>query len=424
VTPNRRPWPAAAGIVGCLSFVLIGWSGLLVPSLIRSIKDTFDQSDAGIGVFYFVYAAVYAAGSLGGGLITERFGRRRVLSVLAALHGLGFIGFGLAPSWAWFLIAALPAGLGAGGLDGGGNGLILDLYQSRRGRALNLLHLFFSLGALSAPLAVGRLVDSGVAWPSIATATGLAALAIGAAFLVVPMPDGRVGAIPADPVEASATSRRLGDRLAAPLILLAIAISCYVASEVGVSNWLVRFLEPAPITVATTALSLFWAGLAIGRLFAARFADRFDHIRFAAAASVAMSIALLGAILVPSLPASIAMFALAGVATGPVFPMIIAIGGDRYPDRTSAVSGFLSSAAVVGSIVYPPVMGFLSVSVGLTVAMLGTVLLGLASAGALMLVGRWHPPAREAALEDPGRVDFGQPPVMLSNEPSEGEGTR
>jgi fucose permease len=424
VTPNPRPWPAAAGIVGCLSFFLIGWSGLLVPSLIRSIKDSFDQSDAGIGVFYFVYAVFYAAGSLGGGLVTERFGRRTVLTVVAVLHAVGLVGFGLAPSWGWFLVAALPAGLGAGGLDGGGNGLILDLYQSGRGRALNLLHVFFSLGALSAPLAVGRLVESGVAWPSIATATGVAALAIGVAFLVVPMPHGRVGPASADPAGATRTRGRMGDRLAAPLILLAIAISCYVASEVGVSNWLVRFLEPAPITVATTALSLFWAGLAIGRLVAARLADRFDHVRFAAAASVAMSIALIGAILVPSLPASIALFALAGVATGPVFPMIIAIGGDRYPDRTSAVSGFLSGAAVVGSIIYPPIMGFLSVTVGLTVAMLGTVLLGLACAGALILVGRRPPPAQDTSRADPERVDFGQPGVMLASERPEGETTR
>jgi fucose permease len=216
----------------------------------------------------------------------------------------------------------------------------------------------------------------------------------------------------------------MGDRLAAPLILLAIAISCYVASEVGVSNWLVRFLEPAPITVATTALSLFWAGLAIGRLLAARLADRFDHVRFAAAASVAMSIALVGAILVPSLPVSIALFGLAGVATGPVYPMIITVGGDRYPDRTAAVSGFLGSAAVVGSIIYPPIMGFLSVTVGLTVAMLGTVLLGLASAGALLLVGRWRPPAQERARADAEPVDFEQPGVMLANERAEGEATR
>ena len=32
----------------------------------------------------------------------------------------------------------------------------------------------------------------------------------------------------------------------------AVAICCYVAAEVGVSNWLVRFLEPAPLTTATT----------------------------------------------------------------------------------------------------------------------------------------------------------------------------
>lgn len=383
--------PAAAGILGWLSFLLIGWSGLLLPSLIRSVKDGFDQTDAGIGVMYFVYAVVYAMGSLGGGLATERLGRRTVLALSAGLHGVGFLGFALAPSWAWFLLAALPAGLGAGGLDGGGNGLILDLYREGRGRAINLLHLCFSVGALTAPLAVGRLVESGVDWPSILAATGVVALAVGVLFVVVPMPHGRRDPVAQHPRDVAVPRRSAADRLAIPLILLAVAICCYVAAEVGVSNWLVRFLEPAPLTVATTALSLFWGGLALGRLLASRLADRFDHIVFAAASSAAMSLALIGAILVPSLPVSIALFALAGIATGPVFPMIIVIGGDRYPDRTSAVSGLLTGSAVVGSIIYPPVMGFLSVTVGLTVAMLGTVVLGIACAGALLIV-RWRHP--------------------------------
>jgi MFS family permease len=101
-----------------------------------------------------------------------------------------------------------------------------------------------------------------------------------------------------------------------------------------------------------------------------------------------MSVALVAAILVPSLPLSIALFGLTGFASGPVFPMIIAIGGERYPDRSAAVSGFLAGCAVAGSVVYPPVMGFLSVSVGLTVAMLGNVVLGVLCAAALLLVGR------------------------------------
>ena len=78
------------------------------------------------------------------------------------------------------------------------------------------------------------------------------------------------------------------------------------------SSWLVRFLEPAPLTQATTALALFWAGLTLGRLAAARLADRFDHTRFTIVSAAATGVVLLGAILVPSLPVSIALFALAG----------------------------------------------------------------------------------------------------------------
>jgi fucose permease len=392
VSQPPRARPAAAGVVGCIAFALIGWSGLLVPSLIRSVEDAFDQTDAGLGTFYLVYAAAYAVGSFGGGILTERIGRRAVLAAAATFHGAGLIGLAVAPAWGLFMLAAVPAGLGAGGLDGGVNGLALDLYRDSRGRALNLLHLFFSLGALTAPLAVGRLVEAGVDWHLLIEATGVAALVLAGLFLLVRMPDGRRTAVDAAEPAGSEGSVSHGANLrvllAGPLILLAVAIGCYVASEIGVSNWLVRFLEAQPLSVATTALALYWGGLALGRLVSARVSDRFDHVRFAVVASVAMSIALAGAILAPSGPLSIALFALSGFATGPVYPMIMAIGGDRYPDRSAAVSGLLSGAAVTGSIVYPPIMGLLSVTVGLTVAMLGTVVLGLACAAALVLVGR------------------------------------
>jgi hypothetical protein len=46
----------AAGL-GCAAFLLIGWSGLLVPSLTREIEDTFGQTDVGLGLYYFVAAA-------------------------------------------------------------------------------------------------------------------------------------------------------------------------------------------------------------------------------------------------------------------------------------------------------------------------------------------------------------------------------
>ena len=381
-TADRR---LAAGITGSLTLFVIGWTGLLVPTLIRSIKQAYDQTDAGIGVAYFAYSVAYATGSVLGGQIMERIGRRAVLVGAAVLHGVGIAGFGLAPSWPLFLVAMLPAGVGAGCLDGGSNGLVLDVYRDGRGRAMNLLHVWFSVGALLSPLLIGRAVEGGLSWEAVMVLSALPLSGLAVAYALVPMPTGRRGRLaPA----SSAIPAAAGRLLSGPLILLGVAIASYVAAEIGVSNWLVRFLEPAPIATATLALSLTWAGATVGRLLSSVIADRFDHLRFTLVCIVLMGLAIGLAVAAPTLPLSIAMFTLAGVASGPVFPMIVALGGERYPDRSAAVGGALVGCAVVGSTIYPPAIGFLSVTVGLPIAMAGNALLCLVGAAALVAFGR------------------------------------
>ncbi|MFL5652347.1 MAG: hypothetical protein ACJ777_13800, partial [Chloroflexota bacterium] len=68
--------------------------------------------------------------------------------------------------------------------------------------------------------------------------------------------------------------------------------------------------------------------------------------------------------------------------------------GDRYPARSAAVTGFLSGTAVIGAIVYPPVMGFVSVGAGLGAAMLGAAALVLACGIVLAAVARRPATAR------------------------------
>jgi len=57
-------------------FILIGWTGLLVPSLYRVIKEEFGQTDAGFGALYFASALLFAVGALAAGLLAGRLGRR------------------------------------------------------------------------------------------------------------------------------------------------------------------------------------------------------------------------------------------------------------------------------------------------------------------------------------------------------------
>ncbi len=145
-----------------------------------------------------------------------------------------------------------------------------------------------------------------------------------------------------------------------------------------------RFQDAASNDVATATLAGFWGALALGRLLAVLVADRFRPIRFTTACAAGAAIALLGAILVPWLPLSIVLFAISGFAFAPVYPMIMTIAGALYPSRLAAVSGGLAGSAVIGGIVYPPLMGFISVEAGIGVAMIGAGLLAVASVAALV----------------------------------------
>ncbi|HJW21266.1 MAG TPA: MFS transporter, partial [Candidatus Limnocylindrales bacterium] len=333
----------------------------------------------------------YASASLAGGLLTERFGRRAPLGLAAATLAIGLAIAGRASSWEVFLAAAIPMGAGAGAIDGGLNGLILAIVGTGRGRALNLLHLFFSLGALAAPFVVGRLVAGGAAWQLVMLATGVPALAVAGALALVSMPSGREERRsreePSNRDSPPPSPARLG-RLPRPLLFLTFAIACYVASEIGVSSWTVRFLHELPLETATLALSGFWAGLAVGRLAAAKWSDRFSHDAIAAAASCLAGIGVIVAVVSPSPAVSIAAIAIAGIGSGPVFPLIVAIGGELYPARVAAVAGTLTASAVLGGIVYPPLMGLMSESIGLAAGLLGAAALSMVTAGAILAATR------------------------------------
>jgi len=386
-----------AGVVACLAFGLVGWSRLLMPSLIRSIEAEFGQTDVGMGLYYLLGALLYAVGSFVGGALTMRLGRRASLVIAALALAGSLAGQGLAHDWSWFLLASVPGSLGAGALDVGVNALFLDLFWQAPGGALNLLHLSFSVAALAAPVGAAVVVGAGIGWPGLLVASGAAWLLV-AALLAAATPQGHGRR----PPEVGTGRTRASRRLVLPLAAFAVAIACYVAAEAGVSDWLVRFLDALPLGEAASALTLFWGGIALGRLVCARVANRLDPGRAAAAFALAGAVLLAGAALTPSQAASLVLFGLVGFAFGPVYPLVMAAAGTLLPGRAALVTTTLTAAAVVGAIAYPPVVGLLSVTVGLRVAMLGAA--GLAVACVVALVS-----GRRAARLAVGRASAEEP---------------
>jgi fucose permease len=330
-----------------------------------------------------VIAGAYAAASFAGGAVTERVGRRMVLTAAAVVIAAGLGGQAAAGTWPVFLIAAVLMALGAGAIDGGMNALMLDAYGGAASGRLNAAHVGFGAGALGAPLVVGQALARGIDWQPLFAATAIPVLAFAVLLARVPMPSGRHVR---EPRGAATPGAPIFANLA--FVALAVAIATYVSAEIGVSTWLVRYLSTAPAELATAALGVYWGGVTLGRLAAALTASRIPTVPFAVVAVLASSVALVGALVAPDVGLSVVLFGLVGFASGPVYPLIISVAGQRFPGRGALVAGSLAGVAVVGGLVYPPLMGILSESVGIRGGMLGAAALGVVCAGAVLAARR------------------------------------
>ena len=82
--------------------------GLIAPDLMRD----FGVEAQEIGLLISVYSTVYACMQLVGGVLADRVGPRKVMSLFLALGSVGMIAFGQAPSFSVSLVARVLVALG------------------------------------------------------------------------------------------------------------------------------------------------------------------------------------------------------------------------------------------------------------------------------------------------------------------------
>jgi len=376
--------------LGYAVYLLLGWTSALVPALVFEIEASFGRTDAAIGLLYLAGAVLYGVGGLGLGVVAERYGANRVLAGALTLLAVGLLVQSWVSLWALFVAASAVGKGGGGGADAGVGAMFLRAFPVGRGGALSRLHLFYGVGGLLGPAAVGLAVTLDAGWRPIFVGTAVVSLSMAA--LAATTPESADPGRPAvEPETDSATDEAPpteAERSLRPFAWLAVAIACYESAAAGVAGWLVRFLSDESVRLSTGALSLFWAGICLARLGAPWVARRMSTTTFSVASVVGMSVALAAAVLAPSAPLAAALFGLTGLFAGPIYPMLIAIGGDLYPRRLAALSGGMTAAATVGVIVYPPLMGLAANRYGIGAGLLGAAALGGLAAVAVVAATR------------------------------------
>jgi fucose permease len=277
------------------------------------------------------------------------------------------------------LVFACVMGLGYGGISLSVNVLSSELTPHRRASTVNLVNVFFGVGAILGPLLAGLALEWwGTPIPALQAGAVLALIVSPVAAFVDMPADARrtrnasgssAASATSDPMTASAVHAQSGPVVSSAFVWsCAVVLMLYAGSEAATGSWMPVYLERTTRLDAVQAAAItaaFWAALCGGRIAAAvaglrMSADRLLTVSFAAAA-VGAAVVLAGHGTV--WPTLIGLTVL-GFAFGPLYPTMMAAVTAASPHAAGAAASRIGVFASIGGMALPSLHGFLIARVG------------------------------------------------------------
>ena len=320
-----------------------------------------DLSQQG-NVFLLLYLGILLATLLAGPVI-DSMGNKVILVTSAALVASGMAGFAYTHSFGGAAISAVLLGLGGGGLNTSTNALVSDLYGEDRGPMLNVLGIFYGIGALGIPLLAAVIAGNFPIAQQLLICAGLAG-ASALLFLGVQFPEAS-GNRSFSWREALQVARFPG------LLVLGFLLFCESGNEASIGGWSSTYVAETGLGARTATLILagYWAALMVGRLLVARmlkFVGKRQLVLGSGLGALAGAAILLTSRLEGMLVAGVLLL---GFSYAGVFPTALAVAGDSYRKMTGTVFGLLFAIALVGGMSFPWAVGQISQRFGVRYGM-------------------------------------------------------
>ena len=384
--PFETRTPAGLLAACCLATISIGLLTNLPALCLTAIAGDLGLDRVHSGLFLsFAFWGLVVSISLSGPA-ADRWGFRYLLVASGVLQAAGLYLVSQAHGSGQACLGAGVTGLGTGVLDALLTPLVCAAYPKTRTRTANLLHAFYPIGMSMVVLAVLLLTWLQWDWRHIYRLMIATNVPYAILFLFIPLP-------PHSHQGPARMPPGLIVRQGAFLLLVGAIFLAGVA-ELGPSQWLPAYVEQAVGSArSTSALGLLLLGamMALGRLgnsFLARHAGP-KPLVLAGAAITGVSLVL------AALPAptffTVACLAVLGLGVSGLWPSVLSLAGNRFPQAGATMYSVLQTAGNVGGLVGPLAIGLIAQRAGLRVAM-GLLALAPATMLLLLVLYRESPP--------------------------------
>lgn len=351
-------------LLASLAFMSLGLPDGLLGVAWPSIRIFFGLPLDALGALLVAFTGGYVAASFSSGRILARVNLGALLAWSCLATAVSLLGYARTTSWAGMVALAALGGAGAGAIDAGVNTYAATYHGPRM---LNWLHACYGVGAATGPLILTRVLEAGHPWQRGYAIVGLAQVGLATAFAFRRKcwPPTNAAAPGAPETASAAATLRL------PVTWLGVVtFFLYTGLEASAGVWVYTLFTEGRGIAPTTAgfwVSVYWFGLTVGRLFGALagWLLPVPHLLRLSLCSIAFGAALIWTDLGDGL--SFAGLALAGVASGPIFPSLVAATPARLGEahRANAI-GFQVAAAALGQALLPATIGIVAGRLGLS----------------------------------------------------------
>ena len=334
-----------------------------LPSMLAELN--LDYGTGG-NIFFSEYIGFLIA-TLITGILADRFGLKIVIILAGTCLAVGVGGYSTF-STVFLLSASLfIVGLGLGAFELGPNAVIVSLYHEHKGLYLNLMAVMHGLGSMLAPVFAGLLFSMDVSWRTVYRWDLLliSILIFAALLLRFPKSD-----------EKSALDFRTIPKVAfkRQMPLFYAAMLFYVAAEIGLTSWVVVYLQDArgmDTLTSSNALALFFGLLMLGRFLGSFIVKRLGYLR----ATLITSLLAVISLTIGIFTELVYFVPLTGFFFSIIFPTLTAAVSDVEHENTNTILGVLFTFSGLGGAMGPWLVAWSSDLFGLKAGFAATILL-------------------------------------------------
>ncbi len=354
-----------------------GARGIFIPTF----KQVFNVEDSAIGMLFTMSSFAYFIGSYIGSALCPKFGQKNIILFGIILASGAFFSASFAFSFTYLVICYVMANLGFSIMAIGMNTLIPMMPFLYLGVLMNLLHFFYGLGSTISQRITGLMLSVGISWQNIFQYFSFGFILLFILYLFVTMPIAKV-------TEEKHDRRIKNKKL---LAISCICLAMYVAAEIQTANWLFNYYQYGlhiNTNKGSLYVSLFFAFFSFGRLFGGFVAEKIGYLRSITFSLVISTILYtIGIILEHS---GVFIIAISGLFFSIVFPTLVLVIQQMFPNNESKATGIATMSAAVMSTASGVTIGIANDYLGVKLTMYIIPLALIAATISIVFINKYH----------------------------------